>query len=144
MSYCIQERFERNFDEILSGVEEALIAQGFDVVSKIDVRAELCARLGSEEYPRYVIIGVDSPSFTEHGLHADPDLGVLLPYNVVVYEDGDETVVSAVDPEALLSLVGNGDLDATASTIRNRFTHIIGRLDTISHEPKAPESRVGR
>lgn len=141
MSYFIQERFERSFDEILSGVEEALTAQGFDIVSKIDVQAEFRARLGDEAYPRYVIIGVDSPSLTEHGLHADPDLGVLLPYNVVVYEDGDETVVSAVDPEALLSLVSNGDLDATASTIRNRFTHIIGRLDTITPESEVKATR---
>ncbi len=102
------------------------------VLSDINLQAKLEEKLGLEGYPEYRILGACNPPLAEQGLDAERDLGTLLPCNVVVYEaDDGDVVVSAVDPQTLLGVVDNPDLDGIAGDVRDRFDRV---LDDVAAE----------
>jgi uncharacterized protein (DUF302 family) len=114
------------FDETVERVRAELKDEGFGVLCEIDVQATLQAKLGVEREP-YLILGACNPPLAHRALEAEPDLGVLLPCNVVVYERDGETVVSAVDAERMLSLVDNDDLGEIAEEVRRRLASVVER-----------------
>jgi uncharacterized protein (DUF302 family) len=129
MQYYRSRTVAGEFDDVVAAVEEALADEGFGVLSDIDVRAAFEAKLGLEDYPRYRILGACNPPLAHEGLDHEVNLGVLLPCNVVVYEtDADEVVVSAVDPEAMLSVVGSPALDDIATEVGERFDRVFESL----------------
>ncbi len=114
------------FDDAVARVREELAAEGFGVLCEIDVQATLKAKLGIEGN-RYVILGACNPSLAHQALDAEPELGTLLPCNVVVYEDGDETRVSAIDAERMLAIVGRDELVEIAAEVRRRLGMVVER-----------------
>ncbi len=114
------------FDEAIERVREELAVEGFGVLCDIDVQATLRAKLGVESAP-YVILGACNPPLAHRALQAEPDLGVLLPCNVVVYERDGTTIVSAVDAERMLSIVGSDELAVTAAEVRRRLASVVER-----------------
>jgi uncharacterized protein (DUF302 family) len=86
----------------------------------------LRAKLGVER-SRYVILGARKPPLAHRALEAEPELGVLLPCNVVVHEEGGETRVSAIDAERMLSIVGRDELAAIAAEVRRRLARVVNR-----------------
>ncbi|MFB6170217.1 MAG: DUF302 domain-containing protein [Haloarculaceae archaeon] len=128
MSYTLDKRVAGDFDEIVDLTEEALSAEGFGVLCDIDVRATLKKKL-DEEFRDYRILGACNPPLAHQALEAELRLGALLSCNVVVYETDDGDVgVSAVDPEVMLSVVDNPDLDEVASEVRERFERVLAAL----------------
>jgi uncharacterized protein (DUF302 family) len=115
------------FADAVARVRETLAEEGFGVVSEIDVQATLRAKLG-EEIPPYLILGACNPPYAHRALGLEPELGTLLPCNVVVYERGGETHVSAADPVAMLSIVGNPQLDEVATEIRARVERAVAKI----------------
>jgi uncharacterized protein (DUF302 family) len=113
------------FDDAVARVREELAAEGFGVLCEIDVQATLKA-LGIER-DRYVILGACNPPLAHRALEAEPELGTLLPCNVVVYEDGDETRVSAIDAERMLAIVGRDELVEIAAEVRRRLGMVVER-----------------
>ena len=105
-------------------MRSALETEGFGVLSEIDVQATLRKKLGVVS-DRYLILGACSPMFAHQALGLEPELGVLLPCNVVVYERGGATFVSAVDAERMLSIVGNDDLTPVAEAVRGRLARVV-------------------
>lgn len=101
---------EGPFDRVQQEVRSALADQGFGVLTEIDVQATLKAKLDHDMEP-YLILGACNPSLAHRALEVDRSIGLLLPCNVVVRADGDEVVVQAFDPDAMVSLTG---LDALA------------------------------
>ena len=85
-----------------------------------------CTPPASETEP-YVILGACNPPLAHQALQAEPDLGVLLPCNVVVYRHEGETRISAVDPERMLSIVGNDELDSVAAEVKSRLGAVVER-----------------
>lgn len=126
-AYAIGTTLAQPYDEAVSRVKEALKGEGFGVLCEIDVQATLKAKLGIER-DKYVIIGACNPPLALRALEAEPDIGLFLPCNVVVYEAGDGTHVNAIDPRAMLSAIGNPVLDAVADDVHERFTRVIAAL----------------
>jgi len=96
------------------------------VLCEIDVQATLEAKLGVDREP-YLILGACNPSLAHVALDAEPELGTLLPCNVVVYERDGRTHIAAVDAERMLSIVGNDQLAETAGEVRRRLSAVVQR-----------------
>jgi len=126
-SYSLAVRTDLGYDEARAASLEALKAEGFGLLTEIDVRATLKEKLGVE-YKRYVILGVCNPQLAYRGLQLEEELGLLLPCNVIVYETDQGVTVSAVDPGLMAQATGNPDLDAVASEARERLSRALGTL----------------
>ena len=125
-SYTLSTSTSLSFDEAVGRVREELVAEGFGVLCEIDVQATLKQKLGVEREP-YLILGACNPPLAHAALEAEPELGTLLPCNVVVYQQQGETHIAAVDAEQMLSIVGNDDLAPTASEVRRRLSAVVDR-----------------
>ena len=126
VAYTLTATTELPFAEVVEAVRRELSAEGFGILCEIDVRATLQAKLGVEREP-YLILGACNPPLAHRALEAEPDLGVLLPCNVVVYERDGRTVVSAVDAERMLSIVGNDELSGVAEEVRRKLAAVVER-----------------
>src|SRR5688500_18385608 len=104
-SYTLNGTTSLPFADAVTRVRGALKEEGFGVLTEIDVQATLREKLGEEVEP-YLILGACNPPYAHRALGLEPELGTLLPCNVVVYERGGETHVSAADPAAMLGIVG--------------------------------------
>lgn len=128
MSYTLGKQVDGGFEETIERVTVALEDEGFGVLCDIDVQETFKKKL-DEEYRRYRILGACNPALAHKALQSELALGALLPCNVVVYETDDGGVgVSAVDPERLLSIVDNPDLDSIAADVRSRFENVLDAL----------------
>ncbi len=106
----------------------ALKEEGFGVLTEIDVQATLRAKLGLETKP-YVILGACNPNLAHQALQHEPELGLLLPCNVIVYDNGDDTAtVSVIDPLQMLGVVENPALQPIAEEAQRRLQRVIAQL----------------
>jgi uncharacterized protein (DUF302 family) len=117
-----------SFDEAVARVRETLKDEGFGVLTEIDVQATLKDKLGAETRP-YLILGACNPPYAHRALELEPDLGTLLPCNVVVRTEADgATHVAAVDPVAMLGIVGRDDLEPIALEIRAKVARAVAKV----------------
>lgn len=130
-AYTLNTSTQQPFDETVARVRDELAAEGFGVLCEIDVQATLREKLGEEIGP-YLILGACNPPLAHRALEAEPDIGVLLPCNVVVYERDGTTHVSAVDVERMLSIVDNDALTPIASDVRRRLAAVVERTAAAS------------
>jgi uncharacterized protein (DUF302 family) len=115
------------FAQAVEQARSELAREGFGILCEIDVTATLHAKLGLDMEP-YLILGACNPPLAHRALVAEPDLGALLPCNVVVRVAEGVTHVSAVDPARLLGVVGKPDLEQVASTVRERLVRVVDRI----------------
>ncbi len=108
------------FDDVVSRTRAALAEQGFGVLTEIDVQATMKAKLDEEVGP-FLILGACNPPLAFRAISAQASIGVLLPCNVVVRQDGDEILVEAVDPMGMMSVAGDDALDAVATDAAQRL-----------------------
>ncbi|HMN28175.1 MAG TPA: DUF302 domain-containing protein [Caldilineaceae bacterium] len=113
-----------------AAVTTALKQEGFGVLTEIDVQATLKAKLGVDYRP-YVILGACNPQLAYQALQAEPELGLLLPCNVILYDNGDQTsTVSIVDPVQMLGVVHNPALEPVAAEANIRLRRVVEQLTT--------------
>ncbi|MCU7905777.1 MAG: DUF302 domain-containing protein [Candidatus Thiodiazotropha sp. (ex Epidulcina cf. delphinae)] len=122
--YGFQIRIEGEIDVIEARVVEALKAEGFGVLTEIDVQATLKNKLGVDRRP-YKILGACNPSLANQAIDAEPDIGLLLPCNVLVREEEDGAVtVAFMDPVAVLQLVNQPTVTELAQDVRQRLIRV--------------------
>ncbi len=115
------------YEQAVERTKAALKAEGFGVLSEIDVKATMKQKL-DVDFEKYVILGACNPQLAHRALTEEHELGLLLPCNVVVHEHDGRTVVSAADPEVMLGVVDNPALAAIASDAKERLTRALESL----------------
>jgi uncharacterized protein (DUF302 family) len=110
-------------------VEAALRAEGFGVLTEIDVQATMKAKLGIDRAPM-MILGACNPTLANAALEADPSVGALLPCNVVLRDDGTGTLVEVIDPLSMLGVVERAGVEDVAKEARARLERVVASLET--------------
>ena len=131
--YTMSMTLDRPFDDVVPQVKEALAEQGFGVLTEIDVRATLQAKLGVD-VPDQVILGACRPELAHRALEAAPSVAALLPCNVVVRTVDHETIVELVDPAVMSRLEDGAEIDAIATEARSRLSAALQALATSTEE----------
>jgi len=118
-----QSTLELPYEAALEKVIEALKAGGFGVLTNIDVKETMKKKLGAE-FRKYTILGACNPPLAHKALSARPDVGLLLPCNVIVYEEGDKTVVNIIDPLSMTGFIQDPSLDQVADEASLRLRRV--------------------
>jgi uncharacterized protein (DUF302 family) len=122
--YGFSVKLSGDFDEVVGRVIEELKGEGFGVLTEIDVKATLKAKIDVDKRP-YKILGACNPKLANQAIDAEPDIGLLLPCNVVVREDEDGSIVVAfMDPAAVLGLVGRDELKSLGAEVRGKLERV--------------------
>ncbi|MBW9259803.1 MAG: DUF302 domain-containing protein [Candidatus Thiodiazotropha sp. (ex. Lucinisca nassula)] len=122
--YSFKSRLDGDIDDIEQRVVAALKVEGFGVLTEIDVKATLKEKLGIEKRP-YKILGACNPPLANQAIDAEPDIGLLLPCNVVVRQEEDGSVtVAFMDPVAVLKLVEKPEIGDMAMDVRQRLERV--------------------
>lgn len=126
-TYGMQKRLAVSMEQALERAREALKTEGFGVLFEIDMKEKLKEKLGVE-FRDYRILGACNPPIAYQALQEEITLGLLLPCNVIVYEDGGQSVVAAIDAKKMMSIVGNPKLDRAAETVNEKLARVIEKL----------------
>ncbi len=119
---------ETDFDTALAKLPEALAAEGFGIVTQMDLQAIFAAKLGVE-HPRYRIFGACNPKLAHGAVTANPEVGVLLPCNVVLYERADgKAVLGAIDPLQSLGESGDASFKALADEVGKKLERVLSAI----------------
>lgn len=128
--YGFSINLNNSFEDTITRVTDALKEEGFGILAEIDVKATLKAKIDVDRRP-YTILGACNPPLAHRALEADPDIGLLLPCNVVVREEEDGSVtVAFMDPAAVLGLVDKPGIEELAGEVRGRLERVCEALRT--------------
>jgi uncharacterized protein (DUF302 family) len=127
-AYGFGKQVQMSFDQAVQRVTQALAGEGFGVLTEIDVAATLKKKLGLER-PAYKILGACNPTYALKAIEAEPQIGLLLPCNVLVRQDAAGAVhVEFMDPLAVLELVRRPEVDALGSEVRAKLERVMAAL----------------
>lgn len=129
-TYGLKTRTRLDMAEAEARVRELLASEGFGILTEIDVAETLRVKLGLTRSP-YRILGACNPQLAAEALENEADVGLLLPCNVVVYEDGGSTVVAVLDPATMVGLTGNPALEHVAAEARVRLERVVDILSRL-------------
>ncbi|HSB27437.1 MAG TPA: DUF302 domain-containing protein [Pyrinomonadaceae bacterium] len=127
LTYGFTKTIDVPYEEAIEKVRAALAKEGFGVLTQIDLKDKFKEKLGVDFRP-YVILGACNPALAYESLQQEMEIGLLLPCNVIVYEQDGRTVVSAVDAGKMMSVVGNRNLESTAGVVNEKLRRVINDL----------------
>ena len=129
-TYGISTKVSLPYEQALAKTREALKAEGFGVITEIDVRKTVKEKLG-EEFRPYIILGACNPPLAHRAISMEPEIGLLMPCNVCVWDNMDGTsTVAAVDVSALFYIVQNPALQEIAETVSARLRRVVESIAT--------------
>lgn len=124
MQYGYGKKVGSSFEEAVMEVKDALSKEGFGVLTEIDVKATMKKKL-DVDYDNYIILGACNPEFAHKALQEEKEIGLLLPCNVIVYEDSGDVHVSVILPSIAMSMVENENLPYIAKEVEERLKSVI-------------------
>jgi len=124
MKYSYKKQTSLSFDEAIEKVKTELTKEGFGVLTEIDVKATMKKKL-NVDYENYIILGACNPEFADKALQADKQIGLLLPCNVIVYEDDGKTFVSAILPSVAMSMVDTQNICDIAQEVEDKLKRVV-------------------
>lgn len=128
MEYYISKTIDGNFDDTISKVTELLSEEGFGVLTEIDVRKTLKKKL-DVDYKQYVILGACNPNLALRAFQAEDKIGVILPCNVIVIDQGEGKIeVATMDANGLMEHIGNSDLSVLALEATKRLKRVLDKV----------------
>ena len=127
MLYGMSKTVSLTYDQAVEKVTQELKKEGFGVLTTIDVKETLKAKL-NVDFPRYIILGACNPPFAHKALQAEEQVGLLLPCNVIVYEKGGKTVVAAFDPMVMTAVLDNPGMHPIAKEVKDRLERVIAAV----------------
>lgn len=125
--YALQTTLDLPYEAAIEKVTAALKEQGFGILTEIDVKATLKKKLDAD-FRKYAILGACNPPLAHKALSTNLGIGLLLPCNVVVYEEDGKSVVAIADPIAMLQVANIPELDAVAQEARSRLQKVMDAL----------------
>lgn len=125
--YGFSKQVNYAFSEAIEKVTEELQKEGFGVLTEIDVKATLKKKL-DVDHPNYKILGACNPPLAHKALTAEPEIGLLLPCNVIVYENENKVFVSAIDAKAMFTLVDKKGIEHIADEVNKKLKSVIEKL----------------
>lgn len=128
MSYYFATTLEAAFDEAVQQVTDALKAEGFGIITDVDVKATFKTKL-DVDFREYRILGACNPALAHEALRIEDKVGTMLPCNVIVQDLGDgRTEVAAIDPVASMQAIDNAELKSAAQQVREKLQRVIASL----------------
>lgn len=127
MKYGYTKQVSRPFDEVVKWTKSNLVKEGFGVLTEIDVKTTLKQKL-NVDYDNYIILGACNPPFAYQALQAEKEIGLLLPCNVIVYEDKGKTFVSAILPTIAMSMVDNPLLAGVSRQVEAKLRMVVDNV----------------
>ncbi|MEP7336984.1 MAG: DUF302 domain-containing protein [Acidobacteriota bacterium] len=127
IGYGFSHRLDLPFEQAVERARETLKAEGFGVISEVNLKEKLKEKLGVD-FRDYIILGACNPTIAHQALQLEAALGLLLPCNVVVYEENGQSVVAAIDAVKMMSIVGNPKLEAAAVEVNEKLRRAIANL----------------
>lgn len=130
MSIGLVTQLHTDYEDAIQKVTEALKTEGFGVLTKIDFKATIKEKLDVDFRP-YMVLGACNPSIAHRALSISSDVGMLIPCNVTVSEIAPETIeVSIINPDAMLGVIDNPEIDAVAREVKDMLTRVIEKLSS--------------
>jgi uncharacterized protein (DUF302 family) len=127
MSYGYKKKVNLSYEKAVVRTKDELKKEGFGVLTEIDVKATLKKKL-DVDFDNYVILGACNPPFAYQALQAERDIGLLLPCNVIVYEDKGATYVSAIVPTVAMNMVQNEELGSIAVEVEQKLEKVVNAV----------------
>jgi uncharacterized protein (DUF302 family) len=128
MAYYYSKTLRTSFDDAVEKVTASLSAEGFGVISEVDLHEKIKYKLGVD-FKRYRILGACNPAFSYRALQAEDKIGVMLPCNVLVIEQGEgETEIAAVNPSEAMSVVRNEEVNQVAAEVGEKLRKALDSL----------------
>ncbi len=124
ITYGVYVSTDKPFETALQATRDALKARGFGILWEIDVKATMKAKLGVE-FTDYVILGACNPPIAHQALTAEPNIGLLLPCNLIVRREGEKTVIGAIEPHELMGLTKRTDLGPFADMVEGTLREVV-------------------
>jgi len=124
MNYGYKKKTNLNFLDSIAKTKEELSKEGFGVLTEIDVAKTLKKKL-NVDYSNYIILGACNPKFAYKALTSEKEIGLLLPCNLIIYENNSEVFVSAINPVSAMSVVSNTELENIANDVKEKLEKVV-------------------
>lgn len=124
MQYGFNKTTDYTFEQAIEKVTEELKKEGFGVLTTIDVKETLKKKI-DVDFKKYTILGACNPKLAHSALQVEEELGLLLPCNVIVYENKNKTVVSVFDPNIMAHVIDNPEMKAVAQEVKNKLQKVL-------------------
>ena len=125
--YGIKKRTNGTYEEVVERTREELKKEGFGIITEIDVKATLKKKL-DVDFDKYVILGACNPKFAHKALLCERDIGLMLPCNVIVYEQDSNVFVAAIKPLVAMGMIDNPELKSIAGEVEQLLKKVVERV----------------